>query len=180
VIVGAVLAAAVLGVTWWPASPTPPAPSPVAAAPEVPVVANAVQPTPIESAAAPVPSALAPPPKPSSASASSSGPVVDDGSEVMMLDQARAALGADPSRALALTIEHARRFPRGMLAQEREFIAINALVNMGRQSEARARAESFAAHFPGSVHRGRIADLVSGAKSNDGDHKNTPRASPMP
>ncbi len=76
--------------------------------------------------------------------------------EYRLLRAARQALAEFPARALALTEEHARRFPRGILGQEREAIAIEALVQLGREGPARARARSFFATYPSSPHRSRI------------------------
>jgi hypothetical protein len=61
--------------------------------------------------------------------------------ERKLLDDARAALTAEePERALALLTEHASRFARPQLAEEREAIAVQALASLGRYEEARARA----------------------------------------
>ncbi|WP_437958328.1 hypothetical protein WME76_00865 [Sorangium sp. So ce119] len=79
--------------------------------------------------------------------------------EVHLLQRAQDALAVDPGSALALTDEHARRFPAGALGQEREFIAIRALLALGRAAEARARAASLLERFPGSAYRGRLESL---------------------
>jgi len=76
--------------------------------------------------------------------------------EYRLLRAARQALAEFPARALALTEEHARRFPRGMLGQEREAIAVEALFQLGREGQARERARSFFATYPSSPHRSRI------------------------
>ncbi|MBX3225215.1 MAG: hypothetical protein KF795_32160, partial [Labilithrix sp.] len=81
--------------------------------------------------------------------------------EVRLLERAQDALRSRPAEALALADDHARRFPQGMLAQEREVIAIEALVKTGRTSDARARAARFKARFPGSSHTRRIDALVA-------------------
>jgi hypothetical protein len=72
--------------------------------------------------------------------------------ERALLDRARAALGAgDGERALAMTEVHQHRFPRPQLAEEREAIAIQALVVAGRYGEARARAARFREIAPDSL-----------------------------
>lgn len=81
-----------------------------------------------------------------------------------MLQEAQDALGGSPSRALALAGEHARRFPRGMLAQEREVLAIEALARLGRRDAAQQRARRFHARWPGSSHARRV-DALAGAPS---------------
>jgi len=72
--------------------------------------------------------------------------------ERALLDDARGALGAgDAGKALALADEHGRRFPRAQLSEEREAIGIQALVALGRNDEARARAARFKAVAPNSL-----------------------------
>jgi hypothetical protein len=72
--------------------------------------------------------------------------------ERRLLDIARRALEAeDPARALQAAAQHERRFPSGVLAQEREAMGIRALVMQGRAEDARARADRFAARFPDSL-----------------------------
>ena len=54
-------------------------------------------------------------------------------------------------RALALIAEHARRFPRGPLAEQREALRVRSLVGSGRADEAHRAAAAFALRFPRSV-----------------------------
>ena len=71
--------------------------------------------------------------------------------EHRVLDEAHAAVVAgDYDKALAATAEHAARFPKGMLAEEREAIAIRALARLGRTEEARARLDKLRASHPQS------------------------------
>jgi outer membrane biosynthesis protein TonB len=118
------------------AAPAPPAP--VAPLPQV-EVAPELQPPEAE-APAPVP-----PPK------AVAKPEAAAPSEAELLEQARSALKTDPARALARANQHAARFPGGALVQEREVIAIKALRQLGRASEADRRAEAFSKAFPGSA-----------------------------
>jgi hypothetical protein len=68
------------------------------------------------------------------------------------VDAARAALTAgDTSRALAVLDEHERAFPRGILREEREALAVRALARAGRGAEAKARAAVFHTQFPQSL-----------------------------
>ncbi|MFS8069901.1 MAG: hypothetical protein ACMG6S_26345 [Byssovorax sp.] len=92
-------------------------------------------------------------------SSSKSAPPPEEGR--LLLD-AKAALGSDPRRSLALTTEHARAFPTSALGAERESIAIDALARLGRCGEARARARRFLAVFPSSPHRALINRLEAG------------------
>lgn len=74
-------------------------------------------------------------------------------SEPELLESARRALAKDPALALRLTGQHRARFRNGMLQQEREVVAIEALRRLGRNEEAERRAKAFEARFPGSAHR---------------------------
>jgi hypothetical protein len=76
--------------------------------------------------------------------------------EYALLRSARRALADHPAQALHFTDEHLRRFTQGMLVQEREAIAVEALVHLGRTDDAKLRAQAFFASFPGSPYRGRV------------------------
>ncbi|MFO0667370.1 MAG: hypothetical protein U0174_25695 [Polyangiaceae bacterium] len=85
--------------------------------------------------------------------------------EQALIDTARSALsrgrGAD---ALAAADDHAKKFPSGRLGEERENIAIQALLGLGRRDEAKRRAERFHRTYPGSLYGGAIdAVLQRGA-----------------
>lgn len=72
--------------------------------------------------------------------------------ERSVLDRARKHLAADePAKALVILEQHARRFPRGELSEEREAMWINVLVLLNRGTEAKARGDAFAARFPNSL-----------------------------
>jgi hypothetical protein len=89
-------------------------------------------------------------------------PTTSAPSEASLLTQARAALGGDPERALALTNQHAQRFPNGVLAQEREVIAIAALRALGRSDAANRRGTLFEQRYPGSAHRSKVEQTLKG------------------
>lgn len=88
-------------------------------------------------------------------------------SELMLLERAADVLRANPAAALALADQHATRFASGDLAQEREVIAIEALVRLNRRDDARARASRFFTAFPSSAHRLRVHALLDGAWGAD-------------
>jgi hypothetical protein len=60
------------------------------------------------------------------------------------------------SSTLALIAEHARQFPQGSLAEEREALRVRSLLGSGRSEEARRAAAAFAVSFPHSVLLPRI------------------------
>jgi hypothetical protein len=87
--------------------------------------------------------------------------LADRAGEAALVHAADAALRrGDAGGALTLAGEHARRFPAGAHAEERERIAIEALVRLGRSGQARAAAERFLARHPASIYRARIEELV--------------------
>jgi hypothetical protein len=105
--------------------------------------------------------APAPAPRPSTTTTTKVESVAPAPPEATLLSRAHnELLSGSPERALATTAEHARAYPRGALAQERDVIAIEALVKLGRRDEARRRAASFRQTFPGSSHGDRIDRLV--------------------
>jgi hypothetical protein len=76
----------------------------------------------------------------------------DLAAERALLDVARTALGrGDGANALAACDDHARKFPRGALAEEREAIAVQALVLEHHGEDARTRAERFRKTHPRSI-----------------------------
>jgi len=72
--------------------------------------------------------------------------------ELALLQRAQAAY-ADRNFAttLLLVSEHARRFPHGRLAEEREALRVKALNGAGRDEDARQAASAFAARYPRSA-----------------------------
>lgn len=81
--------------------------------------------------------------------------------ESALVARARDALHAgDPSGALA-TLDAARaRFPRGVLVQERNVLAIEALAARGDEAAASRQAQAFLKQFPGSPLTGRVRPFV--------------------
>lgn len=73
-------------------------------------------------------------------------------------------LGGDAEGALASATEHARAYPRGNFAQEREVIAIEALSTLGRRAEAERRAAAFHAAYPHSSHGERVDRLIANVR----------------
>ena len=80
--------------------------------------------------------------------------------EVPLIDAGRSELATSPSRALAALEAHRREFPHGQLAAEREFLAVQALVQMNRLADAKKRAGDLATRFPTSSYAARAARLV--------------------
>jgi hypothetical protein len=94
-----------------------------------------------------------------------SAPPTDDGEELRLLARAHSALAVDPAFALTLVHEHRRRFPSGSMDQEREVIAVSALMALGRFDEARQAANRFAHDHAGSAYAARIRAIVTPGSS---------------
>ena len=80
--------------------------------------------------------------------------------EIELLREARLALKRSPATALELTEQHTRAYPSGRLVQERELIAVSALVALGRRTAALGRAAHFEQVFPQSPYRKQLAELL--------------------
>jgi hypothetical protein len=83
------------------------------------------------------------------------------GNELRLLTQAQDVISADPAKALEICKEHAKRFPASKFAEDREVLAVAALVSLGRTDEARERADAFRVAFPGSASQRRIDQILS-------------------
>jgi hypothetical protein len=94
----------------------------------------------------------------SSASASPTGE-----SEVQLIGRAQQLVRSQPQAALALCREHARKFPKGMLVQEREVLIVEALQRMGQEEEARKKSESFLKENPDTALRNKVEHLTTDA-----------------
>jgi len=81
--------------------------------------------------------------------------------ENQLLGEARSALrGGDAASALEKLDAASSRFPAGVLAQEREVLAIEALAKSGQRAAASARASAFLAAHPTSPHATKVRSFV--------------------
>jgi outer membrane protein assembly factor BamD (BamD/ComL family) len=81
-------------------------------------------------------------------------------SEVELLRRARAALSAHPREAFEITQEHRALYPSGMFAQERDALAIEALMRTGDTNAARELAAQFVRAHPNSAHAHRFRETL--------------------
>jgi hypothetical protein len=131
-----------------PPPPSLPPPSQIGAEP-----AAALRAAPTE-AAAPAPRRPAVTPPARNHDAVAEGSVA---AEVALLRRASASLQAgDPRAALAAVNEHARRFPNGALAEERDTERIVALCALGQLDDAQRARARFERMYPASSHEGRV------------------------
>ena len=95
---------------------------------------------------------VAPPPKASAPLAPAVPSARGLAAERALLDIARSGLArGDATEALAAVDRHAREYPNGVLVEEREALAVKALVALGRRDEAHGRAARFEERFPSSL-----------------------------
>lgn len=143
-VVGVALGA-VAGHAWWP-GPTP-EPVIVERVKTVEVIREVERPTP-----APIPKRSEGKPTVTPSSTIEPSPDALLAEERQWIDVARSALlHGDPRAALESLGSHARRFPSGRLAEERQSLEVQALVLAGRTAEARQVAEAFHRTFPHSL-----------------------------
>jgi TolA-binding protein len=87
-------------------------------------------------------------------------------SELGFLEEARVALEARAgANALTLLDEYARRFPAGSMRIEATALRIEALLALGRRSDAQALGDSFLANYPKSPAAMRVR-LLLGSRDN--------------
>ena len=137
-------------------SPSSEPPGPAVSAVNAPATSVAEL-SPSEQPAA-APSASAEPAISAVTATSSHAPHPSPPSEAALLERARRALATDPEGALTLTNQDAALYPHGVLVQEREVIAIEALRRLNRSAEADRRAAAFGRAFPGSAHQRTVHD----------------------
>ncbi len=76
--------------------------------------------------------------------------------EMRILSRARQLLGEHPAEALGVIEHHRRRYPNGVLREERESFAIEALLALEHPAEAERRYYDFLDDFPDSEHRAHL------------------------
>jgi hypothetical protein len=83
--------------------------------------------------------------------------------ESQVVGRARGALrSGDAARALQLLELAERRYPQGVLNQEREALRIEALAGLGQTAQARARANAFLRAYPTSPYASRVKSRTGG------------------
>jgi len=101
-------------------------------------------------------------PAPTAAPSASSASEDALSGETRLLNEAHRALASNPNLALAIAREHARRYPQGQLAAERELILVQALVKLGRVREAEVRGRELRKTAPKSIYEERLDKVLRG------------------
>jgi hypothetical protein len=81
--------------------------------------------------------------------------------ELELLRRAQQALPRDGRAALAFVQRHEQAYPHGLLEQERELLAIAALLALHDGDRAQRRAQAFRHTFPHSVHLRRLDRMLA-------------------
>ncbi len=99
-----------------------------------------------------------PPPRPEGAA---DDPRLEQlGAEMRYLGRARELLEEHPAEAIGLLEQHRRAHPNGILREEREAFAIEALVSLGHRVEAERRYYDFLSTYPSSSFAPRLRTLM--------------------
>ena len=114
----------------------------------------------IDDAPAPRPHARKPGKKKTDAAPLSAEDAIEEAS---LISRARASLKSSPKQALSLTGKAKRQFPGGMLGEEREAIAIQALAELGRTDEANKRGKRFLSAHASSPHAAAVRRAIQSA-----------------
>jgi hypothetical protein len=81
--------------------------------------------------------------------------------ERALIDHARQAFGAGEYGEAERTLDaHERKFGSGILAEEREALAVKTLAAAGRGEKARDRAARFRERFPRSLFASAVDDAI--------------------
>jgi hypothetical protein len=88
-----------------------------------------------------------------------------DAAMAEMRDIARAErlLPTQPSRVLQITREMRRRFPEGYFHEERAYLEVMALAQLGRTDELRTRGAAFLRRYPTGPYTARVRKTLSGS-----------------
>jgi hypothetical protein len=84
----------------------------------------------------------------------------DPAAELELLRRARGQLASAPQRALDTTDQHRTQYRNGVFAQEREAIAIEALIRLGKHAQVQRRVSAFHSHYPNSAYRRRLQTIA--------------------
>jgi hypothetical protein len=153
------------------APPPLPAPAaPLAAAPAAPesqpVAAPVASPSCSSAASAPSPPCNCPAPR--AAPPSTQTRDADLAAERALLETARTALDRrDLGQALAIVESHARTYPRGRLVEEREALAVQALLLDARYDQVRRRGAAFLKRYPRSLFGPAVEEALTRAADTE-------------
>jgi hypothetical protein len=80
--------------------------------------------------------------------------------ETALMDRIRKDVRSDPQTAVNLADEGEQRFPDSPLREEREALAIDALINMQKMGSARGRADLFLRRYPNGKYAAHVGNMT--------------------
>jgi hypothetical protein len=95
----------------------------------------------------------------------------DSAAEIALIERAQGLLDRQPTAALTALLEHERQFPRGILAEERDALRVEAERALGRTSQAIAHARAFCAQYPNSPQTRTLERWLAARINADAEHK---------
>jgi hypothetical protein len=95
----------------------------------------------------------------------------DPEAEVGLISRAQHALSSQPKAALALLLEHERRFGCGLLSQERDVLRIDAERALGDHELAHEHAREFIARYPEAQEARALRRWLDADVAHTNDHK---------
>jgi len=76
------------------------------------------------------------------------------------MDRIRKAVHADPQSAVYLADQGEKRFPDSALREEREALAIDALISLQKMGSARGRADFFLRRYPNGKYAAHVGNMT--------------------
>jgi hypothetical protein len=95
----------------------------------------------------------------------------DSATEIALITRAQGLLDLQPLAALTVLLEHERQFPRGILAEERDVLRVEAERALGRTPQAIAHAKAFCAQYPNSSQTRTLEHWLAAQLNAEADHK---------
>jgi hypothetical protein len=80
--------------------------------------------------------------------------------ETALMEGIRKAVKTDPQTAVKLADEGEQRFPDSPLREERESLAIDALINLQKMGSARGRADFFLRRYPSGKFAAHVGNMT--------------------
>jgi hypothetical protein len=104
----------------------------------------------------------------------------DPAAEIVLITRAQGLIERQPVAALAVLLEHAQRFPHGLLAEERDVLRFDAERTLGHSVQALADAQAFLQQHPGSTQARRIERWLAAQQNAATLHNLEPERLPNP
>ena len=80
--------------------------------------------------------------------------------ETALMERLRKSVRSDPTTAVELADEGEKRFPDSPLREEREALAIDALIDLQKMGSARGRAEFFLRRYPNGKYAAHVGNMT--------------------